>query len=78
MGQCFAASTIQDAPRCGLHEDWIGKILKRTTARARMKVDQPGGHSLRAGCVTRLISVQIKQLRIGAWWQPGWTPGSLV
>jgi hypothetical protein len=34
-----------------LREDSIGKILKRVTAQARMKVDQLGERSLRAGCV---------------------------
>ena len=65
------------SPR-GLHEDSIGKILKRITAQARRKVDQLGGRSLRAGCVTRLVSVEIEQLGTGTRRQTGWTFGSLV
>ena len=39
--------------RRGLHEDSIGKLLKRAGKRACLKVDELGGHSLRAGCVTQ-------------------------
>ena len=39
--------------RRGLHKDSIGKLLKRAAKRAGLKVDELGGHSLRAGCVTQ-------------------------
>jgi integrase len=39
--------------RRGLHKDSIGKLLKRAASRAGLKVDELGGHSLRAGCVTQ-------------------------
>ena len=39
--------------RRGLHSDSIGKLLKRAARRAGLKVEELGGHSLRAGCVTQ-------------------------
>jgi integrase len=39
--------------RRGLHRDSIGKLLKRAAGRAGLKVEELGGHSLRAGCVTQ-------------------------
>jgi integrase len=39
--------------RRGLHRDSIGKLVKRAAGRAGLKVEELGGHSLRAGCVTQ-------------------------
>jgi integrase len=39
--------------RRGLNRDFIGKMLNRAAARARMKTGPVGGHSLRAGCLTQ-------------------------
>jgi len=39
--------------RRGLHRDPIGKLLKRAASRLGLKIEEFGGRSLRAGCVTK-------------------------
>jgi site-specific recombinase XerD len=51
------------SPR-GLHQDSIGKLLKRAAARANLKVDAIGGHSLRAGCVTQCAINGVREFMI--------------
>ena len=50
--------------RRGLHSDSIGKLLKRAAARAGLKVDELGGHSLRAGCVTQAAMNGVREFVI--------------
>ncbi len=50
--------------RRGLHRDSIGKLLKRAAARANLKVDAIGGHSLRAGCVTQCAINGVREFMI--------------
>jgi integrase len=50
--------------RRGLHKDSIGKLLKRAAARAQLKVDALGGHSLRAGCVTQAAMNGVREFVI--------------
>ena len=76
LRQWLAASGISDGPvfrsvgryghvsRRGLHKDSIGKLLKRAAARAGMKVDPLGGHSLRAGCVTQAAMNGVREFVI--------------
>jgi integrase len=62
--------------RRGLPKDSIGKLLKRAAARAGMKVDELGGHSLRSGCVTQAAMNGVGEFVIMR--QTGHkTPGSL-
>ena len=72
----LAASGISDGPvfrsvgryghvaRRGLHKDSIGKLLKRAAGRAGLKVDEIGGHSLRAGCVTQAAMNGVREFII--------------
>jgi site-specific recombinase XerD len=50
--------------RRGLHRDSIGKLLKRAAERAGLKVDELGGHSLRAGCVTQAAMNGVREFVI--------------
>jgi integrase len=50
--------------RRGLHKDSIGKLLKRAARRAGLKVDELGGHSLRAGCVTQAAMNGVREFVI--------------
>jgi integrase len=50
--------------RRGLHRDSIGKLLKRAAGRAGLKVDELGGHSLRAGCVTQAAMNGVREFII--------------
>jgi integrase len=50
--------------RRGLHKDSIGKLLKRAASRAGLKVDELGGHSLRAGCVTQAAMNGVREFVI--------------
>jgi len=48
----------------GLHTDSIGKLLKRAAGRAGLKVEELGGHSLRAGCVTQAAMNGVREFVI--------------
>jgi integrase len=50
--------------RRGLHRDSIGKLLKRAAGRAGLKVEELGGHSLRAGCVTQAAMNGVREFII--------------
>lgn len=50
--------------RRGLHRDLIGKLLNRAAGRAGLKVEELGGHSLRAGCVTRAAMNGVREFVI--------------
>ena len=50
--------------RRGLHSDSIGKLLKRAAGRAGLKVEELGGHSLRAGCVTQAAMNGVREFVI--------------
>jgi integrase len=50
--------------RRGLHTDSIGKLLKRAAGRAGLKVEELGGHSLRAGCVTQAAMNGVREFII--------------
>jgi len=50
--------------RRGLHRDSIGKLLKRAAGRAGLKVEELGGHSLRAGCVTQAAMNGVREFVI--------------
>jgi len=50
--------------RRGLHTDSIGKLLKRAAGRAGLKVEELGGHSLRAGCVTQAAMNGVREFVI--------------
>ena len=50
--------------RRGLHRDSIGKLLKRAAARAGLKAEELGGHSLRAGCVTQAAMNGVREFII--------------
>jgi integrase len=50
--------------RRSLHKDSIGKLLKRAAGRAGLKVDELGGHSLRAGCVTQAAMNGVREFVI--------------
>jgi integrase len=50
--------------RRGLNRDSIGKLLKRAADRAGLKVDELGGHSLRAGCVTQAAMNGVREFVI--------------
>jgi integrase len=50
--------------RRGLHSDSIGKLLKRAAIRAGLKVEELGGHSLRAGCVTQAVMYGVREFAI--------------
>jgi integrase len=50
--------------RRGLHKDSIGKLLKRAAGRAGLKVEELGGHSLRAGCVTQAAMNGVREFVI--------------
>jgi integrase len=50
--------------RRGLHSDSIGKLLKRAAGRAGLKVQELGGHSLRAGCVTQAAMNGVREFVI--------------
>ncbi len=50
--------------RRGLHQDSIGKLLKRAAGRAGLKVEELGGHSLRAGCVTQAAMNGVREFVI--------------
>lgn len=50
--------------RRGLHRDSIGKLLKRAASRAGLKVEELGGHSLRAGCVTQAAMNGVREFVI--------------
>jgi integrase len=50
--------------RRGLHSDSIGKLLKRAAVRAGLKVEELGGHSLRAGCVTQAAMNGVREFVI--------------
>ena len=50
--------------RRGLHSDSIGKLLKRAAGRAGLKVEDLGGHSLRAGCVTQAAMNGVREFVI--------------
>jgi integrase len=50
--------------RRGLHKDSIGKLLKRAAMRAGLKVEELGGHSLRAGCVTQAAMNGVREFVI--------------
>ena len=76
LRQWLVASGISDGPvfrsvgryghvsRRGLHKDSIGKLLKRAARRAGLKVDELGGHSLRAGCVTQAAMNGVREFVI--------------
>ena len=76
LRQWLVASGISDGPvfrsvgryghvsRRGLHKDSIGKLLKRAARRAGLKVDELGGHSLRAGCVTQAVMNGVREFVI--------------
>ena len=76
LHQWLVASGISDGPvfrsvgryghvaRRGLHKDFIGKLLKRAAARAGLKVEELGGHSLRAGCVTQAAMNGVREFVI--------------
>jgi integrase len=76
LQQWLAASEISDGPvfrsvgryghvsRRGLHRDSIGKLLKRAAGRAGLKVEELGGHSLRAGCVTQAAMNGVREFVI--------------
>jgi integrase len=48
----------------GLHTDSIGKLLKCAAGRAGLKVEELGGHSLRAGCVTQAAMNGVREFVI--------------
>ena len=48
----------------GLHKDSISKLLKRAASRAGLKVEELGGHSLRAGCVTQAAMNGVREFVI--------------
>jgi site-specific recombinase XerD len=48
----------------GLHSDSISKLLKRAARRAALKVEELGGHSLRAGCVTQAVMYGVREFAI--------------
>jgi integrase len=50
--------------RRGLHRDSIGKLLKRAAGRAGLKVEELGGHSLRAGCMTQAAMNGVREFVI--------------
>jgi len=50
--------------RRGLHSDSIGKLLKRAARRGGLKVEELGGHSLRAGCVTQAAMNGVREFVI--------------
>jgi hypothetical protein len=50
--------------RRGLHRDSIGKLLKRAAGRAGLKVEELGGHSLRAGRVTQAAMNGVREFVI--------------
>ncbi len=50
--------------RRGLHSDSIGKLLKRAAGMAGLKVEELGGHSLRAGCVTQAAMNGVREFII--------------
>ena len=50
--------------RRGLHKDSISKLLKRAASRAGLKVEELGGHSLRAGCVTQAAMNGVREFVI--------------
>jgi integrase len=50
--------------RRGLHSDSIGKLLKRAAGKAGLKVEELGGHSLRAGCVTQAAMNGVREFVI--------------
>jgi integrase len=50
--------------RRGLHSDSIGKLLKRAAGRAGLKVEELGGHSLRAGCATQAAMNGVREFVI--------------
>ena len=50
--------------RRGLHKDSIGKPLKHAAGRAGLKVEEFGGHSLRAGCVTQAAMNGVREFII--------------
>ena len=50
--------------RRGLHSNSIGKLLKRAAGRAGLKVEELGGHSLRAGCVTQAAMNGVREFII--------------
>jgi len=50
--------------RRGLHKDSIGKLLKRAAMRAGLKVEELGGHSRRAGCVTQAAMNGVREFVI--------------
>lgn len=52
------------AARRGRQKDSIGKLLKRAAMRAGLKVDELGGHSLRAGCVTQAAMNGVREFVI--------------
>jgi integrase len=51
-------------PRRGLHKNSIGKLHKRAAGRAGLKVEELGGHSLRAGCVTQAAMNGVREFVI--------------
>jgi integrase len=46
------------------NKDSIGKLLKRAARRAGLKVEEFGGHSLRAGCVTQAAMNGVREFVI--------------
>ena len=50
--------------RRGLHTDSISKLLKRAAGRAGLKVEELGGHSLTAGCVTQAAMNGVREFII--------------
>ena len=60
----WAVGRYGHVSRRGLHTYSIDKLLKRATGRAGLKIEELGGHSLTAGCVTQAAMNGVREFAI--------------